>query len=46
MENKCEDEILMEIAIGKSVARKLPSYMKDTRKDACKKTVAEQVLFG
>ena len=38
-----DNEIIMEIAIGKSIARKLPSYMKDASK--VKKTVAEEVLF-
>ena len=38
-----EDELLMEIAIGKSVARKLPSYMKEDKR--IKKTVAEEILF-
>ena len=38
-----EDELLMEIAIGKSVVRKFPSYMKEDQK--IKKTVAEEILF-
>ncbi|MCD6230067.1 MAG: hypothetical protein J7K00_04700 [Candidatus Diapherotrites archaeon] len=38
------DEILMEIAIGKSIIRKLPSYIKNTQSE-CKKTVAEELLF-
>lgn len=39
-----DNEILMEIAIGKSVARKLPSYMK--RQNISQKTVAEETLFS
>lgn len=41
-----EDEMLMEIAVGKGILRKLPSYMKSNRKLNREKTVAEGVLFG
>ena len=41
MEN--ETEISMEIAIGKCISQKLPSYMTD--KKETKKSVAEDVLF-
>lgn len=41
MEN--ETEISMEIAIGKCVSQKLPSYMTDKKKT--KTSVAEEVLF-
>ena len=38
-----ENKILMEIAIGKSVAKKLPSYIENNKE--IKNTVAEEVLF-
>ncbi len=45
MENRQKDEILMEIAIGKCVSHKLPSYMQNKKDTVSKMTVAEQVLF-
>ena len=40
-----ENEILMEIAVGKGVMRKLPSYLRNGQKETCERTVAEEVLF-
>ncbi|MCK4884081.1 MAG: hypothetical protein KAS30_04370 [Candidatus Diapherotrites archaeon] len=40
-----ESEILMEVAIGKGLMRKLPSYLKNNEGKICKKTVAEEALF-
>ncbi|MCK4927876.1 MAG: hypothetical protein KAS11_05370 [Candidatus Aenigmarchaeota archaeon] len=45
MDNRQKDEILMEIAIGKCVSHKLPSYMQNKKESASKPSVAEQVLF-
>jgi len=43
MANK-EKELLLEIAVGKGIMRKLPSYM-NTNAINCKRTVAEETLF-
>lgn len=39
-----EKELLMEVAIGKGIMRKLPSYMNKNTIN-CEKTVAEEILF-
>lgn len=45
MENSKADEFLMEIAVGKGIMRKLPSYVKHNSASDCEKTVAEEVLL-